>query len=138
METRTRHFNAFDIHRIRGFLELATEGGAERYRYLVGLKHELESSVILAPEEIPPEVVTMNSQVRVRDPGTQDTVVVRLVFPQEADYEKKKVSLLAPLGAALLGRHVGEEVFYDAPGGTTMVLIEEILYQPEAAKEYSL
>jgi regulator of nucleoside diphosphate kinase len=138
MATQTRYFNAYDLHRIRGFLELATEGGSERYRYLVGLKQELESSVILAPEEMPPEVVTMNSQVRIHDAGSRSTVAVTLVFPQEADYDQKKVSLLAPLGAALLGRHAGEEVSYDAPGGRTTILIEEILYQPEAAREYSL
>jgi regulator of nucleoside diphosphate kinase len=138
MATQTRYFNAYDLDRIRGFLELATEGGSERYRYLVGLKQELNTSLILPPEVMPPDVVTMNSQVRIHDSGTRNTVVVTLVFPQEADYDQKKVSLLAPLGAALLGRHAGEKVCYDAPGGRTAILIEEILFQPEAAKQYSL
>jgi regulator of nucleoside diphosphate kinase len=138
MAMQIRCFNAHDLDRIRGFLELATEGGSERYRYLVGLKQELESSMILPPEAMPPNVVTMNSQVRIHDPGTRNTVVVTLVFPQEANYEQKKVSLLTPLGAALLGRHAGEKVSYDAPGGRTAILIEEILFQPEAAKQYSL
>ena len=137
--TRQRlYFNVYDINRIRGFLELATERGLERYRYLVGLKQEIGSSVILPPEEIPPVVVTMNSRVRIRDADTGKTVVITLVFPQEADYEQMKVSLLAPLGAALLGHHSGEQVSYDAPGGRTRILIEELLFQPEAAGEYSL
>lgn len=138
MAARTRYFNAYDIDRIRGFLELATVAGSERYRYLVGLKLELENAVILPPEEMPPGVVTMNSQVRINDITNGGVIMVRLVFPQEADYEQKKVSLLAPLGAALLGRHAGEELCYDAPGGSTRIVIEEIVYQPEAAKEYSL
>jgi len=138
MAARTRYFNAYDIDRIRGFLELATVGGSEWYRYLVGLKLELENAVILPPEEMPPGVVTMNSQVRINDITNGGDIIVRLVFPQEADYEQKKVSLLAPLGAALLGRHAGEEFCYNAPGGSTRIVIEEIVYQPEAAKEYSL
>jgi len=138
MAARTRYFNTYDIDRIRGFLELATVGGSERYRYLVGLKLELENAVILPPEEMPPDVVTMNSQVRINDITNGGSIMVRLVFPQDADYEQKKVSLLAPLGAALLGHHAGEEFCYNAPGGSTRIVIEEIVYQPEAAKEYSL
>ena len=133
-----RYFNAYDIDRIHGFLELATDGGSERYRYLVGLKQALEYSAILAPEKIPADVVTMNSQVCINDLSNGGTVTVTLVFPQEADYAQKKISLLAPLGAALLGRHIGEEICYDAPGGKKRVVITDILYQPEAAKEYSL
>lgn len=138
MATKTRYFNAYDIDRIRGFLELATVGGSQRYRYLLGLKQELEYSVILAPEEMPADVVTMNSQVCINDLSEGGTVTVTLVFPQEADYEQKKVSLLAPLGAALLGCHAGEEICYEAPGGRKKIVIAELLYQPEAAKEYSL
>ena len=138
MATKKHCFNAYDIDRIRGFLELATVGGAERYRSLVGLKQKLASSAILAPEEMPPDVVTMNSRIRVNDITNGSTVLVTLVFPQDADYKQQKVSLLAPLGAALLGRYAGEELSYDAPGGSTKIVIEEIVYQPEAAKEYSL
>jgi len=90
MAARTRYFNAYDIDRIRGFLELATVGGSERYRYLVGLKQELENAVILPPEEMPPDVVTMNSQVRINDITNGGSIMVRLVFPQDADYEQKK------------------------------------------------
>ncbi len=138
MATKKHCFNAYDIDRIRGFLKLATAGGAERYRSLVGLKQKTESSAILAPEEIPPDVVTMNSQVRIKDITNGGTMLITLVFPQDADYEQQKVSLLAPLGAALLGCYVGEELSYDAPGGSTKIVIKEIVYQPEAAKEYTL
>ena len=138
MATQRRYFNAYDIDRIRGFLELATVDGAERYRYLVGLKQELEYSVILSPEEMPADVVTMNSQVCIDDLSNGGTMTITLVFPQEADFEQKKVSILAPLGAALLGCHAGEEICYEAPGGRKKITITDILYQPEAAKEYSL
>jgi regulator of nucleoside diphosphate kinase len=138
MAKKTRYFNAYDIDRIRGFLKLATVGRSERYRYLVRLKQKLEYAEILAPEEMPADVVTMNSQVCINDLSNGGTITVTLVFPQEADYEQKKVSLLAPLGASLLGCHAGEEICYEAPGGSKRILLKEILYQPEAAKEYSL
>lgn len=138
MATKIRYFNVYDIDRIRGFLDLATVGGSERYRYLLGLKQEFEYSAILAPEEMPSDVVTMNSQVCIHDLANGSTMTVTLVFPQEADYEQKKVSLLAPLGAALLGCRTGEEICYEAPGGRRKIAITDILYQPEAAKEYSL
>jgi len=138
MAATDRCFNAYDIDRIRGFLELATVGGLKRYQYLVGLKREITYSQILAPEQMPADVVTMNSRVRISDLSNGGAVTVTLVFPQEADYEQKKVSLLAPLGAALLGCRAGEEIDYKAPGGSTRILIEEIVYQPEAAGEYSL
>ena len=138
MATKVRYFNAHDIDRIRGFLELATAGGSERYRYLFGLKQALEYSAILTPEEMPSDVVTMNSQLCINDLTHGGSMTVTLVFPQEADYEQKKVSLLAPLGAALLGCHAEEEICYEAPGGRKRIVITDILYQPEAAKEYSL
>jgi regulator of nucleoside diphosphate kinase len=138
MPVKIRYFNAYDIDRIRGFLELATVGGSQRYRYLVRLKQELEYAEILAPEDMPADVITMNSRVRIHDLSNGETVTVTLAFPHEADYEQKKVSLLAPLGAALLGCHTGEEVCYEAPAGSTKIRIKKILYQPEAAKEYSL
>jgi regulator of nucleoside diphosphate kinase len=138
MSGESRFFNAYDINRIRGFLELAVTGGSERYRYLLKLKQSLEDAVILAPEEMPPNVITMNSQVRIKTLASGETMCVSLVFPQEADYGQRKISLLAPLGAALLGRLAGEAVCYQAPGGSIRILIEEIVYQPEAAREYSV
>ncbi len=138
MTEETRFFNAYDIGRIRGFLDLAAIDGPERYRHLLRLKQALENAVILEPEEMPPNVITMNSRVRINNLTNGSTMIVTLVFPQEADYDQKKVSLLAPLGAVLLGRLAGEEVCYQAPGGSVKILIEEIVYQPEAAKEYSI
>jgi len=138
MAGKIRYFNAYDIDRIRGFLDLATVGGSQRYRYLIRLKQVLESAEILAPEDMPADVVTMNSRIRIDDLSNGGTVTVTLAFPHEADYEQKKVSLLAPLGAALLGCQTGEEICYEAPAGSTKIRIKEIIYQPEAAKEYTL
>jgi len=80
----------------------------------------------------------MNTRVKVQDVDSKEHMEFILVFPQDADYEQKKVSLLAPLGAALLGSQIGQTVRYQAPGGTSTILVEEIMYQPEASGDYDL
>lgn len=137
-ETRGVFFNAHDIDRIRGFLELATSSASDRYVHLRGLKERLAQAEVVPPGEMPPHTVTMNTRVKVQDVDSKEHMEFILVFPQDADYEQKKVSLLAPLGAALLGSQIGQTVRYQAPGGTSTILVEEILYQPEASGDYDL
>lgn len=133
-----RIFNAHDIERIRGFLSLATESEASRYHTLMELKKELEYAQVVPPQEVPADVVTMNSEVRIEGESTEGSGVVKLVFPQDADYTRGRISLLAPLGAALLGRRKGETVRYPAPGGQVEVTVHDIVYQPEAAGDLTL
>lgn len=78
----------------------------------------------------------MNSKVRIEFTASGDTKEITLVFPEEADFPKAKISLLAPLGAALLGCKRGETAVYTAPGGEVEVKILEILYQPEANGDF--
>ncbi|WP_319417341.1 GreA/GreB family elongation factor [Marispirochaeta aestuarii] len=138
MEYNIRTFNSHDIERIRGFLDLATDSKkGERYKSLVRLKNDLAYADIVLPEEMPGNVVTMNSRIRIDNASSKGTEEITLVFPQEADYNQGKVSLLAPLGAALLGCRQGDTVTYIAPGGEVMVKIMEILYQPEANGDFT-
>ena len=138
MSNKVHFFTANDLDRIKGFLKLATASRTERYQYLLRLKEELVDAVVVAPEDIPPDIVTMNSKVRFKDLTTGKSMTVTLVLPEEADFDEKKISLLAPLGVALLGCKAGEAVNYEAPGGIVKIAIEEILYQPEAAGEFLL
>jgi regulator of nucleoside diphosphate kinase len=80
----------------------------------------------------------MNSQVRVKDMDSKTEMVFTLVFPAEADYEQGRLSVLAPVGTALLGYRAGEIVEWKVPGGVRKLRIEQILYQPEAAGDYDL
>jgi regulator of nucleoside diphosphate kinase len=86
---------------------------------------------------MPGNVITMNSRVRIDNASSTGTEEIVLVFPQEADYEQGKISLLAPLGAALLGCKNGETVSSIAPGGEVIVKILKILYQPEANGDFT-
>ena len=80
----------------------------------------------------------MNSKVRVTDLDTGESRVYTLVFPHDADYKEGRISILAPLGTALLGFQAGDVVEWRMPAGTRKLRIDEILYQPEAAGHYHL
>ena len=102
------------------------------------LERELERGEVVPPEGVPKSVVTMNTKVQFRDLGSGERETYMLVYPSEADIEEQKLSVLAPLGAALLGARVGGVVECDTPGGVRRLKVERILYQPEAAGDFHL
>jgi len=102
------------------------------------LQGELNRARLIASEQVDPGVVTMNSTVKLRDFDDQQLYEYQLVYPQDADSEKNRLSILAPVGTALLGFSVGDSVQWEVPAGVRRFRIEEIIYQPEAAGDYSL
>lgn len=120
-----------DMERIQSLLD--TTVSVRNREALENLESELGSAIVVKPEEIPPEVVTMGSRVRFRDEETGQTREVTLVYPRDADPHSNKVSILAPVGAALIGLSVGETIDWPMPNGRRKRLrLEAILYQPEA------
>ena len=97
------------------------------------LATELDRAVIVSPFVISPDVVTMHSRVRVRDLNTNQDSTYTLVFPRDADFSHGKISVLAPVGTAILGCRIGDVIEWNVPGGTRKLRIEEVLYQPERA-----
>ena len=106
--------------------------------HLQALEEELDKAYTVESREIPGDVVTMRSQVRVRDMKSGTEMDISVVFPSEADSEQGKISVLAPIGTALLGYRVGDVVEWKVPGGLRRLKVERILYQPEAAGHYHL
>jgi len=102
------------------------------------LKRELTGGTVVAPASVPKDVVTMNSRVRFRDLATGERETYTLVYPEMADLELERLSVLTPLGAALLGASVGDVVECNTPGGIRRLRIEKLLYQPEAAGDFHL
>lgn len=89
------------------------------------------------PEEIPPTVVTMNSTVRFRVESSAEEFCLTLVYPKDVDTSGEKISILAPVGSALLGLAQGDEIEWPKPGGGVLrVRIVEVTYQPERSGEY--
>jgi regulator of nucleoside diphosphate kinase len=106
--------------------------------HLQALEEELDKAQTVASRDIPADVVTMRSQVRVKDMTSGKEMDLTVVFPSEADSEQGRISVLAPVGTALLGYRVGDTVEWRVPGGLKRLKIERILYQPEAAGDYHL
>lgn len=131
MAERTISITGPDMQRLRDLVRSADANDRDR-PYLAALRTELERAAVVAPDQVPSDVVTMNSQVRLRD--GRRTWTITLVYPEEADAEHGRISVLAPLGAAILGCRVGDRVEFRVPGGELRSCdILSVEYQPEAA-----
>lgn len=119
------------VRLLRG-LDSAHHAGAEE------LERELERGVEVDPVEIPPDVVTMNSTVRVTDVDTETTHVYTIVFPSDADFDAGRISILSPLGTALLGSRAGDVVTWEIANRARRLRIDALTYQPEAAGDFHL
>ncbi len=97
------------------------------------LSSELKRARLVDSANIPPDIITMNSVVRLRELKTQTELEITLVYPKEADVSQRKISILAPVATAVLGCRVGDEIKWPLPKGTATYAVEAILYQPEAA-----
>lgn len=116
-------------------LEALLDGPSNRAAnvYLDGLEAELARAQVVDPKDIPHDVVTMNSTVVLTDITTGAKETYTLVYPPEADAEAGKVSVLAPLGTAMLGYRVGDVFEWKVPQGVKSWRVESVIYQPEAA-----
>lgn len=138
MKRRSIYITDFDMERLRNLLEGMIGRSKKDREYLESLSEELDDAVVVPSNQIPPDVVTMNSNLRVTDLDTGKEMVLRLVFPSEADFDRGKVSVLAPIGTALIGYRVGDTVEWEVPSGLRRLHIEEVIYQPEAAGDFHL
>ncbi len=103
----------------------------------LALEEELERATIVDSKEVPPGVVTMNSTVKFRVASSAKEFQMTLVYPKDVDGSGTTVSILAPVGSALLGLSEGDEIEWPGPSGAKLkVRIEEVTYQPERAGEY--
>jgi regulator of nucleoside diphosphate kinase len=127
-----------DLRRLNELVGVARAHERESERYLIALEEELSRAKVVAPEDIPPEVITMNSKVLLRDCETGSETVYTLVFPADSDPARCRVSVLAPIGTAMLGYRVGDTFEWQAPRGVRRLEVKEVVYQPEAAGHYAL
>jgi regulator of nucleoside diphosphate kinase len=126
-----------DYQRLNGLIERSRDrnGDADR-EYLDQLEEELAQAEVVNPEDIPQDVITMRSKVRLKDLKSGQTVMYSLVFPSEANSNEGHISVLAPVGTALLGNRSGDVVESRVPSGLRRLKVKEIVYQPEAAGNY--
>lgn len=103
------------------------------------LEEILDLARVVAPEKVPQNVVTMNSKVSFADTETGETGIVTVVYPADMDASSGRISVLSPVGAALIGLAEGDEAVLPLPHGQTRrIRIESVLYQPEAQGDFVL
>ena len=104
---------------------------------VIALQTELDrADTLVSHEEVPADVVTMNSRVHCREESSGKDYHLTLVYPKDANADEGRISVLAPVGSALLGLSVGDELAWPGPGGKPMtVRVKEVIYQPESAGE---
>lgn len=119
----------FDQERLE---KLLTKVGARPD--LDALRAEIDRAEVVEPEAIPPNRVTMNSRVRFVDEESNEEHEITLVFPAHADVDENRISVLAPVGSALLGLSVGDTIEWPLPNARSRRLrVVAVTYQPEAA-----
>lgn len=134
---RTIYITELDLNRLQKLLD-AMEGSLRNKTHLQKLEEELFKGQIVPSDEIPPDVITMNSRVKLQDLDSGDEMIYTLVYPNDADTGQNKISILAPIGTALIGYRVGDIIDWKVPSGVRRLKVEEILYQPEAAGDFDL
>lgn len=102
------------------------------------LMTELNSANVVEPEAIPSNVVTMNSIVKLSFLNNNKQIQFQIVYPDQANIKDNKISIFSPIATALIGYKVKDEIEWIVPSGLTRIRIDEIIYQPEAAGDYTL
>lgn len=138
MESRDVWVTDTDLERLRRLLDGARAWSPRDREHLERLHEELDRAHVVPAADIPPDVVTMNSRLRLRDLDSGREMVFTLVFPSDADSDQGRISILAPLGTAALGFRRGDTFEWRMPGRVRRFRVEEVLYQPEAAGDYHL
>ena len=138
MADREIYVTKFDMDRLVELIEGLRLSPKANQEHLDLLEKELYRAVLVEPHDIPRDVVTMNSRVSITDTESGEKMVYTLVFPSKANIADNKLSIMAPLGMALLGYRKGDIVKWTVPSGVKKLRVDDIIYQPEAAGDYHL
>jgi regulator of nucleoside diphosphate kinase len=137
MTKRTLYISEMDRHKLEELVNVAHLSHDRDQGDLKSLQNELQRALVVEPEQVPPNVVTLHSRVRLREVKTQTVMEVTLVMPSEANVDAGKLSVLSPVGTAILGYAEGDTIEWMVPAGRRRFVIEKLLYQPEASSRSS-
>jgi regulator of nucleoside diphosphate kinase len=133
---RPIHITSQDKERLEDLLAEVAVSDPRKDGEVDALLEELHRALIVDPKEVPNDVITMNSRAELLDLENGETVTFTLVFPAEANIEEGKISVLAPIGAAMLGYRVEDEFEWNVPDGLRRMRVTRVDYQPEAAGDF--
>ena len=138
MNKRTIYITDFDLKRLREMISTWRRSDFSRRNDLQELEEELNRGLLVEPHTVSGDVITMNSTACLIDLDTGEELVYTLVFPMDADIQQNKISILAPIGTAMLGFGVGDTFEWKVPDGVRRLKVKELLYQPEASGHFHL
>lgn len=120
-----------DMDRLRKLIEDVPPRDLHRKPELRDLEAELDRALVVPDQEVPADVITMNSEALLVDLDTGEELICKLVFPGHADTTRMQISVLAPVGTAMLGYRTGDTFEWEVPAGRRRFLVKEVLRQPE-------
>ena len=127
-----------DARRLRALARRLKSAGRARLDHTALLKKRIGADQVVSPEDIPRNVVTMNSRVRLRDIDSGKRLTLTLSDPFDITMFGDRLSVAGPAGMALLGKRVGQIVSWTLGSKVRRLRIEQVIYQPEAAGDYHL
>ena len=130
MENKKLVLTQTDFSRLTKIINHEKEIYKRRQDNLQKMLEELNKAIIVTPEKIDNSVVTINSVVKFTDLITNMNIQLKIVYPKNANINKKHVSILSPIGTALLGCKKGETVDWHIAGSKKRYFINEVIYQP--------
>ena len=133
LDRGTIYITSTDLGRLSALIEGYRLRGREDSNTLQRLEDELERAVVVDARDLPPDVVTLDSQVLLVDLDSGEELRFRVVLPSRANADEGRISVLAPLGMAVLGYRVGEDIDWEVPAGRRRLRVERVTDQPEAA-----
>ncbi|WP_371367735.1 Regulator of nucleoside diphosphate kinase [Sporomusa rhizae] len=136
--SRSIFITSKDQERLEKLIQLEEEFATDSKAPLEELKDELKRAVVTEPQNIPHDVITMRSQVLLKDLSCGEEMIYTLVYPDEANILEGKISVLAPIGMAILGYREKDRVDWKIPEGVAQLKVEKILFQPEASGNFDL
>lgn len=123
----TIYITRTDAEKIRDLLREAEKIQYRGSHYIADLKRELERAKIVDLQDLSPDVIVMNSTAELQDIHSGETMRLTLVFPEQADVSQDRISVLAPIGAAMLGYRVGDSFEWDTPEGRRTFRVNRII-----------
>lgn len=133
MLNRTIILSDTDHQHLEALVESSRYDAGLHEDYLDALEGELKRAQVVPPSDVPDNVITMNAVVRLRDLDTEEVEEYQLVYPVDADMAQHRISVLAPIGTAILGYQLGDVIEWPVPAGLRRLRVEKVTHQLELA-----
>ena len=130
------YITEIDKKRLKNIIDAELKRARTPDSSIKSLEGELQKAKVVSPYQIPGDIITMNSRALLH--LENEELEVSLVYPEDADWGSQKMSVLSPIGTAILGYGKGDVIDWEVPSGITKIHIKDILYQPEAAGDYHM